>query len=193
MWGTTLNSMPSEEVIHNGWHGTGWDYTFRNSYSYNGLNQVTEVDYELFTSNWEPVNRRVFTYDINNNVDQITWQSWDPVFSEWDLPLERHTYTWELTTVNDDNVIYPASFNLSAYPNPFKNNVNIRIESKSITPIETAVYNLKGQLVKFFDNNSKSLIWDGEDDNGRPVSNGIYFIRATQDGKAVSRKVIRIR
>jgi len=38
-----------------------------------------------------------------------------------------------------------------------------------------------------------TVTWDGKNNNNQPVSNGIYFIKAEQDGRTVTRKVIRMK
>jgi hypothetical protein len=112
--------------------------------------------------------------------------------SEWGDPTNRRTFTWEQAAAIEDDNIAPAVLNLSAYPNPFASGVNITLQSKSNAPVQVNVYNLKGQLIKAL-SGSKSLTWDGTDRNNQPVSNGIYFIKAEQDGRAVTGKVIRIK
>lgn len=44
------------------------------------------------------------------------------------------------------------------------------------------IYNIKGQKVKGFsnlpiENGSGSVVWNGVDDNGMPVQDGIYFYK----------------
>jgi flagellar hook assembly protein FlgD len=38
----------------------------------------------------------------------------------------------------------------------------------------------------------RSIAWDGRDAVGRPVASGIYFGSLLVDGRAVTRKVIRL-
>jgi hypothetical protein len=132
-----------------------------------------------------------FGYDYyTHNLDYMTSQSaHDGV---WDDFVSRTEYTWEQYTAIEDDTEIPVALSLSAYPNPFASSVNITLQSKSNAPVKAAVYNLKGQLIKSL-GNSKSLTWDGTDTNNQSVSNGIYFIKAEQDGRTVSSKVIRIK
>jgi len=84
------------------------------------------------------------------------------------------------------------------YPNPFRASVKLEINlAKTNHPLEVSVYNIKGQKVKtLFSGIAKdrkpSWNWDGKDEQGRQVSSSIYFVKAVQDGKAVSRKLIRL-
>jgi len=85
----------------------------------------------------------------------------------------------------------------SAYPNPFTSSTTLVWQQKSREPVEISVYNLKGQLVKKLPclpagKGEHSLIWNGDDNLGKRVAAGIYFLKL-QSGKAVqTRKVVRV-
>jgi hypothetical protein len=104
------------------------------------------------------------------------------------------------TSATDDQAQNPVlGLSLShIYPNPFEGSVQLQIgTNKSQQPISVSIYNIKGQKVKtLFTGIAKSgkqeLNWDGKDEQSNPVSNSIYFIRAEQSGKQVSRKIIKL-
>lgn len=79
-----------------------------------------------------------------------------------------------LSGIEDDQV--PTSISLMvAYPNPFNSSAIFKypaIESDRI-----CIYNIVGQLVRTLDINRKEgqTIWNGTDDNGQPLSSGIYL------------------
>jgi hypothetical protein len=64
---------------------------------------------------------------------------------------------------------------LSAYPNPF--NSSIVFTYPAVVAGRIRIFNLAGQLVRTLNTNGKEVkvIWDGTDDNGQPLSSGIYF------------------
>jgi flagellar hook assembly protein FlgD len=72
------------------------------------------------------------------------------------------------------------------YPNPFSNKTKIKFSitqfSTTVSPSGLKIYDVTGRLVKNFvlptSNFSlpTSLIWDGTDDAGRPVTAGVYFL-----------------
>jgi len=83
---------------------------------------------------------------------------------------------------NDDPTIPVVSTALhSNFPNPFNPETTIRFSVKETTPVNITIYNAKGQLVRTLVNNeirtpgNYSIIWDGKDKNGHPMSSGIYF------------------
>ena len=105
----------------------------------------------------------------------------------------------------DDNINNAANqmFMLQNYPNPFNSGTTIffQINKEQNELIELKIYNLKGQKVKDIplslchfesvegrEGNSYSIIWDGTDDTGKPVSSGIYFYSLNIDHKSVATK-----
>lgn len=95
----------------------------------------------------------------------------------------------------EDDIATPPLQKISAYPNPMKEYVVLKIDYAS--PAEASasleVYNIKGQLVRTLESSrSGEYIWDGYDNKGRACSTGIYFIR---DSKGIYKqtKVIKIK
>jgi hypothetical protein len=68
--------------------------------------------------------------------------------------------------------IVPEKIALKVYPNPF--NSSCRIESNS----RIEIFDLSGKLVRNFSGNS-TYLWDGSDLRGKPLSSGLYFLKAT--------------
>ena len=82
------------------------------------------------------------------------------------------------------------------YPNPFNPSTTIAFNlPQSGRPVVT-VYNLKGQMVKTLTNaepypaGEHSIVWDGRDQAGQPVSSGLYFCRLSFEGKSTVRKMV---
>jgi hypothetical protein len=82
----------------------------------------------------------------------------------------------------------PSTFSLSAYPNPFNNATNISVEGNLESILQITIYDITGRRVKSFIPSSQ-ITWDGSDDRGKPVSSGIYFVKA---GGAGFEKSLRI-
>ncbi len=104
-----------------------------------------------------------------------------------------------------------SSGSLVVYPNPFRNRLEIRYEipdvsfemvNESISPISypisagLKIYDVTGRIVKQFNhltNYQSSIIWFGDDDSGRRLPSGVYFVRLESDGLNKSEKVILLR
>lgn len=84
---------------------------------------------------------------------------------------------------------------LSAFPNPFNPNTNLRYSIREAGKVTLEVFNLKGQLIRSFNCNHDSpgfyqLAWDGRDKDGQLVSSGIYMCRMTSGKYISTRKMI---
>ena len=79
--------------------------------------------------------------------------------------------------------LYPSSFYLyQNYPNPFNPITTIRYDLPRQASVAVVIYDLLGRQVRTLVNNIqdpgiKSVIWDGTNDSGRPVSTGLYLYR----------------
>lgn len=95
-------------------------------------------------------------------------------------------------------LVSPMQISLSG-ANPFVNSTGFSVKQLSSDKALTIdVYNVRGQLVRTLfkgstDAKSLNLDWDGKDNNGNGLAAGIYLVRASQAGKSVSRKVIKLR
>lgn len=75
----------------------------------------------------------------------------------------------------------PYFFKVSQnHPNPFTNKTEIRYELPAITYITISVYNLAGQLLRTLEDGYKkagyyTITWDGKNEDGIKLKNGIYF------------------
>jgi len=191
IWEVRPDIMYDSYITYATWTGTCWNIANQYIYNYNTMNNLGNVLHRYLGIDWMDTDRYVYSYDTNNNISQVDYQLWDSLMVAWSAPLNRVIYNWNQTTANEDETIPAASESLAVYPNPFRGSVNIRFDSKSASPVETTVFNIKGQIIKTF-SNSKSVNWDGRDDSNKLVSSGVYFIKVNQDGKSVSRKVIKI-
>ena len=90
------------------------------------------------------------------------------------------------------------------YPNPFSCNFGKSTTTISFMPSteaensEIRIYNTKGQLVKQFKiQNSKNAMnevaWDGKDDHGTQLGNGIYFYKVSSGKKSAIKKMVILR
>jgi len=85
------------------------------------------------------------------------------------------------------------------YPNPYTHNTTISYAIPKSGVVSLKIYNIKGQLVRTVVDEHREKghyteIWDGKNDNGKPVSSGIYFYKLeTDDSKSQIKKMLLIR
>lgn len=91
---------------------------------------------------------------------------------------------------NSDPFLLPAVLTVkSLYPNPFRENSTLVLETKTVAPLQVSVYNLRGELITtLYNGKSKQgeqlLHWDGRDKSGNHTASGIYLIKIV-NGKSV--------
>jgi hypothetical protein len=56
-----------------------------------------------------------------------------------------------------------------------------------------AIYTLEGRLVKSFNNTASFILWNGKDDYGKDVPNGVYIIKFKTNEKEFTQKFIFLR
>lgn len=81
------------------------------------------------------------------------------------------------------------------FPNPFTDQTTIRFEIKEPVPVKLVISDLDGKQVRILLNKklnpgNHSVSWDGTDDHGRRVSDGMYLYTLLADGVQVCKKMI---
>lgn len=104
--------------------------------------------------------------------------------------------TWSDSAIGSEPQTPAVNSVLSCQPNPFRASTRICWDQKEASPAKIAVYNVRGQLVKRFEpkyaeRGEQSLVWNGDDERGRQVSPGIYFIRLQSGPMVQTGKVLR--
>lgn len=93
---------------------------------------------------------------------------------------------------NNDELASDEGLSLKVYPNPARNDVNIALagcKGNEITGVD--VFNIKGQLIRKLNlQGDAAALWDRKDSNGKRISEGIYFLRASTPLGNVTQKLI---
>jgi hypothetical protein len=91
--------------------------------------------------------------------------------------------------------VVPTAFGLTQnYPNPFNAKTNIQLALPVASDYTVTVYNVAGQVVKTFSGNAaagtRTIVWDGTDNNGTGVSSGVYFYKAVAGKFSATKKML---
>ena len=111
-------------------------------------------------------------YDINASEEIWTF------FSRYDI-----NGLIDPTDTEDDYKTGIINHELQNHPNPFNPSTTIQFTADYAESIKVIIYNIKGQQVRHYasDVNPEltegSVIWNGTDETGNPVSSGIYFYK----------------
>jgi len=102
-------------------------------------------------------------------------------------------------TGSEDETVIPIVYALNQnYPNPFNPTTQISFSLPEASHADLRIYNLKGQVVKTLiqeelNQGLHTMVWNGKDDNNKPVSTGIYYYRLKWQGKELTRKMILLK
>lgn len=96
--------------------------------------------------------------------------------------------TYRSKTTNDDTESQELKQSISCYnyPNPFNPTTNISFSVNNNTRVKLDIYNAKGQKIRNLLDEIKSIgdhevIWDGNDEEGKPCPSGFYFCKIQTD------------
>ena len=99
--------------------------------------------------------------------------------------------------VDADDPILPAVSELylnGISPNPFSSSTSISLQSKSSRSGRLSVYDIRGRKVKEMELNlapgSNQVAWDGRDESGQKLANGIYLLRVSSGGLSLNAKLV---
>ncbi len=94
------------------------------------------------------------------------------------------------------STIPTEQFDVTIFPNPFKDEIELRMQVESDEPIEFQILDLAGKLIlgaKLDDpaNGIHLFIWDGRSGNGGIVPAGVYLLAIQKDGHLQTYKIIK--
>lgn len=82
---------------------------------------------------------------------------------------------------------------MNCYPNPFTSSTVIELGGALTGQTEVEFYDVNGKMLKQLNaNNTKQIIWDGNDVNGNNCPAGIYLVRVTNGNSVLSAKVVKL-
>ena len=175
------------EMLNQQWENETWVNNEKRTYSYDNENLIEELGQRWESETWRNSDKWAYTYDNGNLIEELD-QWWE---NETWINDEKYTHTYEqyvgIENETEKVDLIPAKFTLSNYPNPFNSQTIIQFELPQASMVSLNIFNLKGELIKSLSNEqrwaagSHSLIWDGTDNQNRPVSSGVYFYQILMD------------
>ena len=155
---------------------------------------------------WDPVNHELEFFNDglpNLNINKITY---NPYIESLNIVCCTDSGAYMLTDYMgvgfEEDELEITNCKLQNYPNPFKPSRAGRSPATTISfslakdakHTEIIIYNIKGDKVKSFyafpngGLGTRSVVWDGTDENNKPVSSGVYLYQLKIDGKQIDTK-----
>ncbi|MGQ9533975.1 MAG: golvesin C-terminal-like domain-containing protein [bacterium] len=154
---------------------------------YAGGNQTVTINQNNYSNQWVLLG----TFPFNTSGGYVYLGDASGTASQ---KIAFDAMRWNLSTeiTEDLSEIKWQTYKLEIFPNPFKNFTNIRFPTNPKSSVSVKIYNATGRLVKSF-NQASSIVWNGDDDLGRNLPAGIYFIRLEMDNYRQVKKVMLLR
>ncbi len=121
----------------------------------------------------------------------------------WPPELTRHdtlfSFSITPTSASEEPLDQPVKFQLSQnYPNPFNPSTTIEYSVEKKGQIDLLIYNTLGQKVRTLVSDVKesgtySVRWDGKNDQGEKLPNGVYFYVLKTADVTSTRKMILLK
>jgi flagellar hook assembly protein FlgD len=85
-----------------------------------------------------------------------------------------------------------------AAPEPARGPQHFRLSVARPVRLDVRVHDVTGRVVRHLPAGPRTagtadLVWDGRDDAGRPVASGVYFLRADDGTRRITRRATRLR
>jgi NAD-dependent dihydropyrimidine dehydrogenase PreA subunit len=97
---------------------------------------------------------------------------------------------------NSDEIAPPTRIKVNCYPNPMKETTKIEFKFPRLKTGKIEIYNIKGQVIRIFENlqpGQNELNWDGNDNIGKSIPSGTYFIKLIAGSESRISKITKVR
>ncbi|MEZ4655773.1 MAG: FlgD immunoglobulin-like domain containing protein [Candidatus Eisenbacteria bacterium] len=107
--------------------------------------------------------------------------------------------TEDATTSVDDGLASGGLRLLDGGPNPFRDAATLTLDLERAARVEATIHDVTGRQVRTLayspmEAGAHVLRWDGRDDQGSPVANGVYLLQVVTDrGSGLRHRLIRVR
>ena len=160
-----------------GWRMISWNMTHDGTGTWIGDGDLDgEMRFDSFQMTYSPGNSQYGTLLID------------------DLRIVQQTALY-----NDDRLVYPQEFKLFPnYPNPFNPQTRINYQLPKNDHVKLIITDIRGRQIIELKNLRQgagvhSIIWNGKDRFGQPVSAGVYFALLKAGNKTSTRKMLLVK
>ena len=177
-------------------------------YSTVKINKIADVEYSVNDGAWISVLAVDGSFDSlseDYSIRHTLTGGGDYTFKvravdRFGRPTSPENYFETSIYVTDvEEVALPEVYSLfQNYPNPFNPSTTIKYYLPTNCPVLLEIFDVSGKRIvslinEFQDKGHYSLDWNGQDQNGNPVSSGTYFYRLKAGKETISRKMVLLR
>jgi hypothetical protein len=146
--------------------------------------------------------KRDGSIEIPSSAITAKYASGKPLFASLDsakVSLSAHSVTAVKENGQGSDEGTPKQPTLiNSYPNPFNSTASLTYYLPHATTVELKIFTILGEELRTLTAGASvagytKVIWDGRDDDGIPVSTGVYLARFKAGGAAMTRKLLLAR
>ena len=158
----------------------------RYTFTYDSYGNETETKIETFmTGTWEVFGHQINTYSYDNSGLMIESESksYDKTSGNW-YNTNKYQYRYSTTTGIVDNIEKEV---IKAFPNPFKEVLNISNEGFNKEEVKLTIFDMGGRMVyEDIISSSKNASLDLKE-----LNNGVYFLNISSNDKSKTVKIVK--
>ncbi|HNS30506.1 MAG TPA: choice-of-anchor D domain-containing protein [Tenuifilaceae bacterium] len=181
-----------------------WDVTFHVTNAdtpTNNLQDATVVIIEIAESDQTDEDGMVvFSLTDGNYTYTVSKEGYFSAEGNFTVDGESLLVEVELIVDNTGVTVLPHSQLLRAYcyPNPMSTSTNITFTLTQDEPVKVLIYDVNGSVIRVFESQmyyagENHLIWDGRNQRGGVVSNGMYFFELITPNKSFRDRILILR
>jgi len=173
------------------------DYLTTVTFDYFG--PVFSQEYESDTSSISINGYEWAVLMTNQNLDRWTFQYSIKASDEEYEVVKEGEFVFQNTSLSVDGNITPLTFNLyQNYPNPFNPITTLKYDLPEGSFVNITVYDMLGNVINNLINmnqnsGSKSVQWDATNNQGEPVSAGVYLYRIQTGDFSQTKKMVLLK
>jgi hypothetical protein len=113
------------------------------------------------------------------------------------LPYQNGDENYDLNqfvNASVDDYLPNESGSIEVFPNPFKKGCDIHLPEKLGVNDQVYLYSASGELIRKLTNvnGTQDLHWDGNNDQGNEVANGLFYVSARIGNQLLSKKIMKL-
>jgi C1A family cysteine protease len=156
---------------------------------------------EITDSEWTHIEIDISDYANDQETVYLRWtmgetdSGWR--YCGWNID-DVQIFGMEEFITHTENVIKITPKLFGNFPNPFNPSTTISYQLSTDSDVILTIYNIKGQKVKTLVNETLpagrvSVVWNGEDNNSKQVSSGIYFYKLSVGNHQQTKKMLLLK
>ena len=154
-------------------------------------NDSTPDTYDILTAQTQTID----VSSVDTVIFVISAFGYDTINSEFSMRIIKNSSVEMATDLEFVPISNQYSLN-NPYPNPFNAQVTIHYTIPNNQPVNISIYDILGNEIRRFqyqNTGKQSIIWNGKDQNGVPVSTGIYIVNMKADSFTQSSRILLLK